>query len=294
VIARDVIVVGDVILDVVAKPLTDIAPTSDTRSRIRMSRGGAAANTAAALALTGHNVTFLGASGVDLAAKLFEDTLRGAGIEAALERVNAATGIVVAVVSPEGQRAMLTDRGASSMLGLEHVLRRLERPFDHLHVSGYTLLDPLTVHVGRAALARALELGRSTSVDVCSVAPLIEMTSPAFLEASRGVRFLFANEEEALVLSESADITTAIDILSRAFDEVVVTRGEKGARARSDGVNYEVASLSDVVFDTTGAGDAAAGAYLGARLDGALPLDALTLAMAASARVVGDLGSSEN
>jgi len=52
VIARDVIVVGDVILDVVAKPLTDIAPTSDTRSRIRMSRGGAAANTAAALALT--------------------------------------------------------------------------------------------------------------------------------------------------------------------------------------------------------------------------------------------------
>jgi len=294
VIARDVIVVGDVILDVVARPLTDIAPTSDTPSRVRMSRGGAAANTAVALARTGHNVAYLGASGVDLAAKLFEDTLRGAGIEVALERVNAATGIVVAVVNSEGQRAMLTDRGASSMLGLEHVLRRLERPFDHLHVSGYTLLDPLTVDVGRAALSRALELGRSTSVDVCSVAPLIEMTPPTFIEAARGVRFLFANEEEAPVLSESADVTAAIERLAKDFDEVVVTRGEKGARAWADGVNYEVASLSEVVFDTTGAGDAAAGAYLGARLDGALPLDALTLAMAASARVVGDLGSSES
>jgi len=291
VIARDIVVVGDVMLDVVAKPSTDIAPSSDTPSRVRLSRGGAAANFAVALARAGHHVTYVGACGADLAAKLFEDNLRGAGIDVALERVDTFTGVVVAVVNGVGQRAMLTDRGANSMLGLEHVLRRFEQPFDHLHVSGYTLLDPATTDVGRAALARAIELGRSTSVDVCSVVPLKEMTPPAFMEAARGARFLFANEEEALTLSGRTDVDEAIDHLARSFNEVVITRGEHGARARSEGVDYNAAATSDVVVDTTGAGDAATGAYLGARLDGAAPLDALALAMAASARVVGDLGA---
>lgn len=290
-IARDVIVVGDVMLDVVVKPAADIAPTSDTPSRVRLSRGGAAANMAESLARAGHHVTYVGACGADLAAKLFEDTLRGAGIDVALERVDTSTGVVVAIVDGVGQRAMLTDRGANSMLGLEHVLRRCEQPFDHLHVSGYTLLDPITTDVGRVALARAIELGRSTSVDVCSVAPLKEMTSPAFMEAARGARFLFANEEEALTLSGCTDVNEAIDHLARSFNEVVITRGAHGARARSEGVDYNVTATSDVVVDTTGAGDAATGAYLGARLDGAAPLDALALAMTESARVVGDLGA---
>ena len=290
-IVRDIVVVGDVMLDVVVKPSTNIAPSSDTRSRVRLNRGGAAANFAEALARAGHHVTYVGACGADLAAKLFEDTLRGAGIEVALECVDISTGVVVAVVDGVGQRAMLTDRGANSMLGLEHVLRRLEQPFDHFHVSGYTLLDPTTTDVGRAALARAIELGRSTSVDVCSVAPLIEMTPSAFLEAAQGARFLFANEEEALTLSGCSDVTAAIDRLAHDFNEVVITRGEHGARARSEGVDYDVIATSDVVVDTTGAGDAATGAYLGARLDGAAPLDALALAMTASARVVGALGA---
>ena len=36
-IARNVIVIGDVMLDVTVKPLAEIAPTSDTPSRVRIS-----------------------------------------------------------------------------------------------------------------------------------------------------------------------------------------------------------------------------------------------------------------
>jgi sugar/nucleoside kinase (ribokinase family) len=46
------------------------------------------------------------------------------------------------------------------------------------------------------------------------------------------------------------------------------------------------------VLDTTGAGDAATGTYLGARLNGDDVSAALSKAMAASARVVGDLGAN--
>jgi len=164
---RDVVVVGDVMLDVVVKPDIEIAPTSDTPSRVRLTRGGAAANVAEALARAGHHVKYVGACGDDPAAQLFEVTLRRAGVDVSLERVDEATGVVVAVVDVTGQRAMMTDRGANSKLRLEHVLDILEGPFDHLHVSGYTLLDPLTADVGRGALARANELDvlrRSMSV----------------------------------------------------------------------------------------------------------------------------------
>ncbi len=129
---RRILVIGDVMLDVVVKPMTAVAPTSDTPARVRLSRGGSAANMAVALALTGHHVTFLGASGDDVAAQLFSESLLEAGVRAALERVDAPTGVVVAMVGEDAQRAMLTDRGANPMLTMEHVLTQLERPFDHL------------------------------------------------------------------------------------------------------------------------------------------------------------------
>jgi sugar/nucleoside kinase (ribokinase family) len=291
VIVRDVVVVGDVMLDVVVKPLVDVAPTSDTPSRVRLSRGGAAANTAELLTRAGHHVTYVGACGTDVAAQLFEDALRVAGVDLALQRVESASGVVVAVVDADGQRAMMTDRGANSRLELAHVLRQLERPFDHLHVSGYTLLDPSTLEVARGALVRARELGRSTSVDVCSVAPLMAMTPAAFLKAADGVGTLFANEEEALALSGGTDIDAALERLGPDFDEVVITQGESGARVRRDGVDFEASSKSDFVVDTTGAGDAATGAYLATRLyDGTID-QALEAAMSAASLVVGGLGS---
>jgi sugar/nucleoside kinase (ribokinase family) len=291
VIQREVVVVGDVMLDVVVKPDGDIAPTSDTSSRVRLSRGGSAANTAEALARSGHHVTYVGACGEDLAAQFFEAALRSAGVEVALERTAATTGVVVAVVAADGQRAMMTDRGANSELTTAHVARHLERPFHHLHLSGYTLLDPRTVDVGREALATARELGRSTSVDVCSVAPLLAMSPPRFLAAARGASMLFANEEEALALSGCPEIAEALDHLSIDFDEVMITLGEHGARARRKGVDYSARSAGFDVVDTTGAGDAATGAYLADRLRDGSVAEALATAMTAASEVVKGLGS---
>lgn len=290
-IARDVVVIGDVMLDVIVKPAVEIAPTSDTPSRVRLSRGGSAANLAEAIARAGHRVTYVGACGGDLAAQFFKDALQSVEVDAALEDTDTTTGVVVALVDAAGERAMMTDRGANSRLGFEYVSRQLDRPFDHLHVSGYTLLDPQTTDVGHGALVKARELGRSTSVDVCSVAALVALSPAVFLEAARGASMIFANEEEALALTGAANSMEAMQRLSVDFDEVMVTLGERGARVRSEGVEYSASSSSTEIVDTTGAGDAATGAYLAARLRNGLVDDALGAAMAAASEVVGGLGS---
>jgi ribokinase len=286
-----VVVVGDVMLDVVTRPTAPIAPTSDTPAVARVGRGGSGANLAVALAATGAVVTYVGAVGRDAAATVAVDDLIRAGVRTRLQAIDGPTGVVVAVVAPDGQRAMITDRGVNSRLTLEHVAAALDEPFDHLHVSGYTVLDGGTRSVASGALAIARRRDASTSVDVCSVGPLRSLGSATFLAAVAGATTLFANEEEALALSERADLDSAMDYLGAVFSEVVVTRGAVGAVARRGDQEWRVTAAPAHVLDTTGAGDAATGAYLGALLRGSPPDAALADAMAAAAVVVAGVGS---
>jgi ribokinase len=286
-----VVVLGDVMLDVIVRRLAPLAPTSDTPSRIRVARGGSGASLAVALATSGHEVVYIGAAGQDGAATIVRDALRSAKVTVQLESVAAPTGTVVSLVGDDGQRAMLTDRGANSLLSESFVLGRLAVPFDHLHVSGYVLLDPATRAIGVAALALANERRRTTSVDVCSVAPLRQMTPEVFLVAASGASKLFANEEEALVLTGASDVEDALEFLAARFHEVVITRGAQGATAAVGETRTRVSAHDVTVLDTTGAGDAATGTYLGARLRDELPERALEEAMTASAYVVGEFGA---
>ena len=73
----------------------------------------------------------------------------------------------------------------------------LQHPYDHLHVSGYLLLDRPPGAWPNARFERPNEFGSSTSIDVCSVAPLRAMTPEVFLQAASHASKIFANEEEA-------------------------------------------------------------------------------------------------
>lgn len=286
-----VVVVGDAMLDVIVRPLGRVAPTSDTPSRVRISRGGSAANMAVALARH-HDVVYVGAVGDDEPGAMFTRDLERSGVLARLEVVRGSTGVVVARVDHDGQRAMMTDRGVNPELSLRHVHEVLAEPFDHLHVSGYTVLDDVTRHVASAALEMSRDRGASTSVDACSVAPLERVGADAFLHAIGRVSMFFSNDEEALVLARESDVDAASQRLARIVDELVITRGARGALVLRGDDHWSARSKDVAVLDTTGAGDAATGAYLAARLQGVECAAALELAMASAATVVGHLGAS--
>jgi ribokinase len=288
---RRVAVIGDIMLDVVVRPEGPVAPTSDTPSSIRVSRGGSGASVALALRQSGHQVRYIGAAGDDPARHVFQQAMNAGGIALQLQIVEQPTGTVVALVAGDGQRLMLTDRGANAHLDEASVAEFLELPFDHLHVSGYLLLDGATRNLAEHALLKAQQFGNSTSIDVCSVAPLREVTSEVFLSAASYASKIFANEEEALALTSTDNVHEALEGLAQRFDEVVITLGPRGAIAARGSERYAAQALEVAVVDTTGAGDAATGAYLGARLHGEAPPRALALAMQAAAAVVGGLGA---
>jgi ribokinase len=290
-VSSRVLVVGDAMLDVIVQPTAPLAPTSDTPANVRMSRGGAAANVAVALASYGHEVVYVGVIGDDVFGAVFSADLERSGVRAQLAVAPGATGVVVALVSPDGQRAMMTDRGVNGLLEFDSVRAALDGSYDHLHLSGYTLLDARTRAAGTSALSLARERGMTTSVDVCSVGPLATVGATTFLDPAAGATMLFANEEEALLLSDTVDVDDATSWLSRRFDEVLVTRGREGAIAMKGAHVWREKSSSLEVLDTTGAGDAASGAYLAARLEGRDEPVALARAMERAATVVRGLGS---
>jgi sugar/nucleoside kinase (ribokinase family) len=294
-VTRRILLVGDAMLDVVVRPLAPVAPTSDTSANVRVARGGSAANLAVAMRAVvdgSFEVSFAGVVGNDAGGRLVREDLELSGVVAHLNEVSGATGVVVALVGEHGERAMMTERGVNSELRYDHVAPWLDPSLIHLHISGYTILDPRTRGMVSRLLERAGALGATTSIDVCSVEPLRHVGVEHFTRSARGATMIFANEEEALALAGASDVHAALTSLAGTWSEVVVTRGAKGALARHEGRNYSAHVHVEDVVDTTGAGDSATGTYLGDRLNGRDVQSALGHAMAAAAQVVKRLGSS--
>ena len=283
-----VVVVGDVIVDVVVRPLGPFNRGSDTPSRIVVTPGGSASNQAVALATAGAQVHLVGVVGDDELGRAAARALAATGMEVHL-RVDPVrpTGVVVAVVDASGQRSMLTDRGANLHLDLQDLRPGLLCAGRHLHLSGYELLDEATRPVARAALERAAAAGMTCSVDPCSAGPLAGVGARAFLAWTEGVDWCCANLDEGRALTGASRPADIVAGLRRHYREVVLTLGADGALFSGPGTEFlHCGAYQVAVVDTTGAGDAFTGTFLAGRLRGEQPQQALRAALAAAARVV--------
>lgn len=284
---RPVVVIGDVATDVVAVLRGEPAPGSDRPASIRTRGGGAGANVAVHLAALGVPVTLAGCVGDDAAAALLRAELTAAGVRLALRTApGTATGTVVSLVEPDGQRSMLADRGAN--LALEPADVPPLPPGGHLHLSGYALLDAGPRAAGLAALASAAAAGCTVSVDPASLGPLRGYGVDRWLEDTAAATVLLPNADEARLLTGYDDVVAAARSLAGRHEVVAVSLGADGALwASGEVLVHRPAHPTDVV-DTTGAGDAFAAGLLAAWLTSrdAEPADALDAGLARAAEVV--------
>lgn len=290
-----ILVVGDIITDILAVYSGPLATDSDTPARIATTGGGSGANTAAWLAHAGAAVDLLAAVGIDLAGeeRVAELTDAGVGCSCVVWSRTSPTGTII-VLTDGVHRTFVTDRGANHELQPSDVDDALAVLPDlaHLHLSGYTLLDPSCRPAGLRALAAAATHGLSTSVDAASAEPLRRADPAQFLSWVRGADLLLANLDEARVLTGMKDDSpeAVAAALSRSAPEAVVKLGPDGAVwARGDEVRSVPAVPTEVV-DTTGAGDAFAAGLLVARLAGADAEAALQAAVRLGAVAVSHVG----
>ncbi len=266
-----IVVLGDVMVDVLARINTPLAYASDTPADIGFSGGGSAANTAAWLGSAARLICRVGDDDAGRA-QVAELRAYGVDVRAAIDPV-LATGTCIVIVDQCGERTMLPDRGANNALSAADVDLDGAR---HLHISGYALLASGAV----AALAEARSRGIPTSVDPASAATL---------PALHSVDLLLPNLDEAMDLTGETDPVVAARALAAATGaEVVVTCGAAGA-VHSSGVSAP-ATAAELV-DSTGAGDAFAAGLLAARVSGATALDQLAAGNALAAAAIAVQGA---
>ncbi len=260
---------GDLTLDVVVRLGAPIAPGADTPAEIRLGPGGQAANVAAWVAALGAEARFVGKTGKDESGELVRARLAGLGVDVA-GPLGSRNGTICSVVAPDGERSMLSDRGAAPELRPEELDPAWFAGCDHLHVSGYALVrEPSRSAAGRAAeLARAG--GATVSVDLASWSEIRDLGPEMFraLVAALAPEVVFANEEEDHALG--GPVTGARWILKR------------GPRGCSFGGDERPALPVEQVVDTTGAGDALAAGWIVGGPD---------LALEAAARCIQRLGA---
>jgi sugar/nucleoside kinase (ribokinase family) len=273
-----VLVVGDVASDVLVRPAAPAVPGADVPARIVTRPGGAGANTAAWLARLGAEVTLAARVGDDAPGRAAVADLTAAGVAAHLAvDAEAPTATVVSLLGA-GDRTLLSDRGAAARLApadLPDV-----RGFDHLHLSGYVLLDVSSRPAGLAALAAARAAGVPASVDP-QVAPAL---TPAFLDDVTGVALLLPNAAEL-------DALGGPDTVLARCGAVAWTSGADGASWADAGEVCTAAAETVEVVDATGAGDAFDAGVLVAWGSGADPRTSLASGCAAAAEAVGSLGA---
>ncbi|MEP6977717.1 MAG: carbohydrate kinase family protein [Thermoleophilia bacterium] len=256
---------GDLLLDVIVRLEEPLSPGADAVARTRSGAGGQAANVTAWVAELGADARFIGKRGSDAAGALVALELEKRGVELLGPVVAGATGTVVSIVGPDGERTMASDRGVAPELEPGELDAAWLADCDWLHIPGYSLLrSPIA-----EAAAEAARLGTAkVSVDLSSWTEMRDFRADRFRErvAALEPEVVFANEQELHVLGD--------DLPGR------VRVAKRGARGFSvDGREF---AANDTAVDATGAGDALAAGFL---------VGGPELALEAATRCVSKLGA---
>jgi sugar/nucleoside kinase (ribokinase family) len=261
-----VLVIGDVMTDIIVRPDGPIAVGADRRATIRMLPGGAGANQACWLAHEGVSTRFVARVGASDRARQ-KMLLAGYGVDARLgaDEIQP-TGTLVNLLSPDGERSFLTDRGANLKLGRADLPASLLGGVDFLHVSGYMLFEKEPRAAVLEIIAEAKRRKIPFAVDPASSSFLQEVGRDRFLEWTKGAQFFFLNTDEAEVLTGAHEPDAQLAILAQTFPVVALKRGREGAMVAEGERRWSVPAPNVSALDTSGAGDAFLGGFLGAYL----------------------------
>ncbi len=178
---------GDLTLDVLVRLPAAIAVGADTEAEIRLTPGGQAANVAAWASALGATARFVGKQGDDAPGRLARAGLEAHGVEV-VGPVAGRNAVVCSLVTPDGERSMASDRGASAQLREDELDPAWLDGCEHLFVSGYALVREPSRRAARRAVDLARAAGAAVSVDLSSWIAIRDVGADVFRDCPRRAR----------------------------------------------------------------------------------------------------------
>jgi len=223
---------------------------------VEICRGGVGANIAVALARLNAEVKLAGAIGGDPWGDYVLKEMREEGVDLTLVQVreNELTGFMFIFVDKEGKRTILGSRGANKKFQATNEVLKAVSDVSHVHVSGYSLMDPEEFPHAISLLKIARKSGVSTSVDMKGIA---FRGRAKILQLKGLINYCTSNEIEARSLCREFDKKEFEDLRKRLeADILVVKMGKRGCLVVWDDGTELIPAKKVDVEDTTGAGDA--------------------------------------
>ena len=225
-----------------------------------LSLGGSADNTIRAMARLGAEVGFIGKVGRDTTGDFFEQALSNLGIQPVIFRGENRSGKCVSLISPDGERTMLTHLGAALELHADEISEQVFTGYDCLYIEGYLVQD----HTLISSVARkAKQCGLKVAIDLASFNVVAENVDFLRELVREYVDIVFANEDEAKTFSGESEPINALQYISEMCSLAVVKIGMKGALIKQGEQVVHVGIMAAAKrVDTTGAGDFYAAGFL--------------------------------
>ena len=294
---RSVVVLGGAVMDVsvLGADAAVFERPSTPVEAVRLSPGGDAMNEAAVLSRLGSRVRLLTLLGEDSVGALLRGHCERLGIDLSCTAVRAdiATSVNIVLVDADGERRFLTVPGSS--------LRRLAP--EHLRAGVDALTGAEIVSFASLFVSPCLgipemeELFRAIKAKSCTLCADMTRrkngeTWEDLRSVLRWVDVLFANQEEAALLTGTADPERSARLLRESGAGTVLVKLEArgGFCAAPEGDFFFPACPAERLVDTTGAGDTFAGAFLHALSGGAELRQCLRYAAAAASLCVEQVG----
>ena len=255
-----------------------------------LSLGGSAGNTIRAMAQLGCSVGFIGKVGRDTTGDFFEQALENLGIRPFVFRGTERSGKCVSLISPDGERTMVTHLGAALELRAAEIEPAVFDGFDCLYVEGYLVQDHELI---LGAVKTAKQCGLKVAVDLASFNVVAENLSFLRNLVTTYVDIVFANEDEAKAFTGEAEPLNALQAISEICELAVVKVGMKGALIKQGGEVVHVGIMAAAKrVDTTGAGDFYAAGFLAGLCDGLSLRQCGTIGAITAGKVIEVVGTT--
>ena len=259
---------------------------------VKISSGGSAANTAHGLSVLGGKAYYLGRVANDKYGKYYTEDMQSCGVQfSGIGNELSDTGTCVVLVTPDGERTMLTHLGASSSLHHGDINEKIIEDSTMVYIEGYLWTGEETRKTAEklAKIAKINNIPIAFTLSDAFVVNNFKKQLTSFI--LKNVDILFCNDIEAKTMIETEDVQEAFNGLKEMSQTIFVTRGERGSWASSPTEEKVTVNVFPTkVVDTTGAGDLfAAGALYGIIRDYSLKESAILGSHCAS-EVVSHMG----
>ncbi len=255
-----------------------------------LSLGGSAGNTIRAIAQLGCKVGFIGKVGQDTTGDFFVQALENLKVAPVVFRGKERSGKCVSLISPDGERTMVTHLGAALELSAEEIAPAIFEGYDCLYVEGYLVQDHALI---RKAAETAKACGLKVAIDLASFNIVAE--NLVFLRdlVSSFVDIVFANEDEAKAFTCEAEPLNALQMISGICELAVVKIGTRGALIKQGDEVVHVGIMAAAKrVDTTGAGDFYAAGFLSGLCDGLSLRQCGTIGAITAGKVIEVVGTT--